>query len=167
MFSVLRKNDKRLGWTRLLNTSSATLAGVGVICCVFTKFLTSQLFWRTPHLQLIPNSTPHMSFILLSFKLHLSFYLSFYLFSVLSVNSILFLSTTSCFTLWSFFVPWYLFIILCLRMWISFACDFICALLHPSLPFPYRILWYFLFDSTPISVVMTTLYESDSIYNKL
>ena len=72
-------------------------------------------------------------YLLLSFKLCLSFYLSFY-------YSPTFLSTPFCSSFWpppvlffdhSLYLA-YLFIILCLCMWMFFACDFLCALLPPS-----------------------------------
>ena len=102
----------------------------------FNILCTSDLFLTQLHTCLNP---------LLLFKLRLSFYLSFYLFSVLPVNSVPFIFQPPPVLLFdhSLYLV-YLFIILCLCMWISLACDFICALLHPPLPFPYHSLWYFL-----------------------
>ena len=117
-----------------------------VICCVFTK----SSFWLhsyfdvlcTSNLFLTQLHTCLLSFIII--QVAFIFLLIFYLFSVLSINSVLLpfdhLLSYSLIIL----CTWYLFIILCLCMWISLACDFLCALLHPSLPFPYHILWYFL-----------------------
>ena len=54
-----------------------------------------------------------------------------------------------------------------------FACEYLCmwfslclATSFPSLPLPYLVI-FLVIDSTPISIVMTTLYESNSVYNKL
>ena len=106
-----------------------------VICCVFTK----SSFWLHSYFNVLCTSNLFQT----QFRTCLlSYYHSscIYPFTYLSICSPFFLSTpfcylstTSCFTLWSFFVPWYLFIILCLHMWISLGCDFLCALLHPSL----------------------------------
>ena len=103
--------------------------------------LTSQLFDVLHTSDLFPTQLCTCLNPLLLFKLHLSFHLSFYFSHQLCS---VYLLTTSCFILWSFLYLVYLFIILCLCMWISFACDFICALLHPLLPFPYHSFWYFL-----------------------
>ena len=109
------------------------------------QFLTSQLFWCTPHLWLIPDSTPHMfeSFVIIqvAFIFSLIFYCSLFFPSTLfrlSFDHFLFYSLI-------ILVPCVPFHHSCLCMWISFACDFICALLHPPLPFPYPSLWYFLY----------------------
>lgn len=124
------------------------------------QFPTSQLFWCIPHLQPIPDSTPYKSFIFRSFKLCLSFYLSFHC-------SLTFLSTLFCSSFWpppvlffdhSLYLA-YLFIILCLCMWFSLC------LATSFILFPLNVARDILCVSfTPISVVMTTLYISDSIY---
>ena len=98
-----------------------------------------------------------------------------YLFAYLSICSPFFpstpfcyLSTTSCFTLWSFFVPCVPFHhSLSLHVNISCMWFYLClATSFPSRPLPYLVI-FLVFDSTPISIIMTTPYESDSVYNKL
>ena len=103
---------------------------------------TLQLFNVTPHLQLSWLNSAWALYLIV-IQVALFFYLSFYLFSVLSCHSIPFIiSTTSCFILWSFFVPCvpshhsYSLHVNILCMWI------LCALLHPSLSSPYYSLWY-------------------------
>ena len=84
---------------------------------------TSHLFDITPHLWLIPDSTLHKSYII-----QVVFIFLFVLCSSCQLCSV-YLLTTSCFILWSFFIPFHhsssLHVnILC--MW------FLCALLLPS-----------------------------------
>ena len=76
------------------------------------------------------------------------------------INSILFLSTTSCLTFWSFFVPWCLFIILCLHMWNIFCMWFsLClATSFPSLPLPCLVIFLLLSLSLWLLHMSPTLY---------
>ena len=141
-----------------------------VICCIFTK----SSFWLHSYFDILHTSDLFLTQLCtclnlsLLFKLYLSFYLSFYLFSVLPINSVL-LSFDHLLS--------YSLIILCTLvpfhhslsshvniycMWFSLCL----ATSFPSLPLLYLVI-SLVFDSTPISIVMTTLYESDSIYNKL
>ena len=152
------------------NASDTSHARGCVICCIFTKssfrlhsyfnvFCTSNLFLTQLHTCLNP---------LLLFKLHLSFYLSFYLFSVLPINSVPLSFNHLLFYSLIIFVPCVPFHhSLCLHVNISCMWFYLClATSSPPLPLPYLVI-FLMFDSTPISIVMTTPYESDSVYNKL
>ena len=126
---------------------------------------TLPLFEASPHLRLVPNSTLHKSLISSYYHSGCIILLVLLLFSVLSrhlrfihhfdhllflFRSFLFLCTSS-----SFYI---------LCMWISFACDsFVpCYILSfPSLTIACDISYL---HFTPISVVMTTLYMSNSVY---
>ena len=110
--------------------------------CIFTKSnsdFTVVQHYSAPLTYSWLNSAPVL-YPLLLFKLHFFFHLSFYLFSVLSCHlcsvhhfdHLLFYSLIICI---AFHYSLSLHVnILC--MW------FLCALLHPPLPFPYHSLWY-------------------------
>ena len=132
------------------------------------QFLTSQFFDVLHTSNLFPTQLCTCLNLLLLFKLHLSFYLSFYLFSILPINSVLLSFDHLLFYSLIILVP-------CVPFHHSFSLHvniscmwfYLClATSSPSLPLPYLVI-FLMFDSTPISIVMTTPYESDSVYNKL
>ena len=129
----------------------------GVICCIFTKSSSdfTAHFDITPHLWPNSDPPPHRLISLLLFKLCLFLFVYLFVLQLFPVNSILFIIWTPPVSLWSFFVP---------CMWISFACDSLVP--DYFLPFPFLTIAcdYSLSILLLFSVVMTTLYMSNSVY---
>ena len=149
---------------------SQSYPSLDVICCVFTKssFQLHSYFDILHTSDLFPTQ---LRTCLLSYY-HSS---CIYPFTYLSICSPFFPSTPFCYHFNH--LLFYSLIILCtlvpfhhsLSLHVNISCMwfYLClATSSPSLPLLYLVI-SLVFVSTPISVIMTTPYESDSVYNKL